>query len=102
MVLGLEFYFLQIEHDVGHVLDHARKGGELVLRPGDFYRGDRGAFERRKEHAAERISDGVTVAGLKRFGGKLGVSVSGCVLVFSESFRHFKTTVTNWHSGIKK
>ena len=74
---GLEFHPLQIEHDVGDVLDHARKGGELVLRAGDLYRGDGSAFERGKENAAEGISDGVAVTGFKRLGDKLGVGISG-------------------------
>jgi hypothetical protein len=39
----------------------------------------------------------VPLTGFKRLGSELGVSVSDCALVFGESFRHFKTTVTNWH-----
>ncbi len=38
------------------------------------------------------------VTGFKRLSHKLGVGLSGGVLVFDESFRHFKTSVTNWHS----
>ena len=71
--------------------------GEFMLRAGDLYRGNGGAFERRQQHTAERISNGVAVTGLKRLGDELGVGICGCVLVFDESFRHFKTTVTNWH-----
>ena len=96
-VAGLEFYFLQVEHDIGDVLDDSRQRGELMLHSGDFYRDNGGAFERGKQYASERISNGVTVSGLKGLGGKLGVSVSGCALFFRESFRHFKTTVTDWH-----
>ena len=86
MIGRFEFHPLQIEHDVGHVLDHAGQGGEFVLRAGDFHRGDRGAFERRKQHAAEGISDGVAVAGLKRLGDELGVGFSGCALVLERVF----------------
>src|SRR6266404_2440597 len=39
----------------------------------------------------------MAVAGFKRLGDKLGVGICGCLLVFNESFRHFKTTVTDWH-----
>ena len=97
---GFEFNPLQVEHDVGHVFDHAGQRGEFVLRAVDFDRGDGGAFERGKEHAAERISDRVAVAGLKGFGDKLGVGFSGRRLLFDEGLRHFKTTVTNWHRTV--
>ena len=97
MIGGFEFHPLQVEHDVGHVLDHAGQSGEFVLRAGDFHRGDGGAFERGEEHAAERVADGVAVAGLKGFGDKFGVGFRGDALVFDEGLRHFKTTVTNWH-----
>ena len=74
---GLELHPLQVEHDVGHVLDHAGQGAEFVLRAVDFHRGDGGAFERGEEHAAERIADRVAVTGLKGFGDELGVGFSG-------------------------
>src|SRR5437879_4888937 len=99
MIVGFKLHLLQIEHDIGDVLDYARECGELVLRTSNFYRGNGRAFERRKQNASERISNRVPITGLKRLGGELGVNVCGCALVFGESFRHFKTTVTNWHSG---
>ena len=97
VLTAFEFHSLQIEDDVGHVLDHAGQRGELVLRAGDFYRGYGSAFERGKQDAPERIPNGVTVAGFKRLGDELGIGICGRALVFSESFRHFKTTVTDWH-----
>ena len=75
----------------------AGQGGEFVLRAGDLHCGDGGAFERGKEHAAERIADRVAVAGLEGFGDELGVGFSGRRLVLDEGLGHFKTTVTNWH-----
>ena len=101
---GFEFHPLQVEHDVGHVFDHAGQRGEFVLRAGDFDRGDGGAFERGEQHAAERIADGVAVAGFKGLGDELGVGFSGGRLVLDEGLRHFKTTVTNWHRtyGLKE
>src|SRR5919198_5958209 len=68
-----------------------------MLRSCDFGSGDGRAFQRGKQDAPEGIPNGVSVTGLKRFGGEFGVSIGGCALVFSESFRHFKTTVTDWH-----
>ncbi len=74
---GFEFHPLEVEHDVGDVLDHARQRAEFMLGPGDFYRGDSGAFEGGEKDAAERISDRVSVAGFKRLGDELGVGFSG-------------------------
>ena len=68
-----------------------------MLRALDFDRGDGGSFERGEEHAAERISDRVAVAGLEGLGDEFGVSVCGCRLILDEGLRHFETTVTNWH-----
>ena len=99
MVARLEFDPLQVEHDVGHVLDYARESGKFMLRAGDFHRGDRSAFERGKQDAAKRIADRVAVAGFKGFGDKLRVGFRGAVLVFDEGLRHFKTTVMNWHTA---
>ena len=48
-----------------------------MLRAGDFHRGDGGAFERGEQHAAERISDRVAVAGFKGLGDEFGVGFSG-------------------------
>ena len=42
---GLEFNPLEVEDDVGDVLDHTRECGELVLRACDFCRGDGRAFQ---------------------------------------------------------
>jgi hypothetical protein len=41
-----------------------------VLGSSDFHRGNGGTFQRRKEDAAERISDRVSVAGLEGLGDK--------------------------------
>ena len=100
MIIGFKFHFLEVEDDVGHVLDHTRKRGELMLRPGDFCGRNSRAFQRGKQDAPERISNGVPVAGFKRLGDEFCVSICGCALVFDESFRHFKTTVTDWHNSI--
>src|SRR4029434_5799005 len=100
MILAVyfEFHLLEIEHDVGDVLNDAWQRSKLVLRAGDFCRCDGCAFQRGKQHTAERVPDRVTITGFKWLGSKTGVRICGCALVFSESFRHFKTTVTNWHN----
>ena len=72
-------------------------GGKFVLRAVDFDRSNGGAFKRGKQNAAKRVPNGVAVTGFKRLGDELGVGFCGRTLLFGESFRHFKTTVTNWH-----
>src|SRR4030095_226821 len=100
LAIELEFYLLEVEDDVGHVFDHARKGGEFMLRARDFCCSDGSAFQRGKQDAPEGIPHGVPITGLKWLGGEFGVSICGCALVFGESFSHLKTTVTDWHNLI--
>ena len=57
---------LQVEDDVGRVLDDARNRRELVQHAVDLHRGDRGAFNRRQQHAAQRVADGRAEAALER------------------------------------
>ena len=97
VIIGFKFHFLEIKDDVGHVLHHAWERGEFMLRACDFGSGDGCAFQRGKQDPPEGIPNGVPVTSLKWLGGEFGVSIGGCALVFSESLRHFKTTVTDWH-----
>ena len=53
----LEDDFLQVEDDVGHVLDDVADGRELVERALDADRRDGRALERREKHATERVAD---------------------------------------------
>ena len=98
LAIELELYLFEVEDDVGHVLHYARKSGEFMLGARDFCCSDGSAFQRGKQYAPERIPYGVPITGLKRLGGEFGVSICGCALVFGESFRHLKTTVTDWHN----
>jgi hypothetical protein len=68
-----------------------------VLRASDFCRSDGRAFQRGKQNTAEGVPNGVTITGFEWLGGKFCVGICGCALVLTESFRHFKTTVTDWH-----
>src|SRR5436309_6781262 len=97
LTVHFEFHFLKIENDVGYVLNDPGQCGELVLRTLNFYCGDRCAFERRKQDTSEAVPNGVAVAGFERLGYELCIGICGCALIFRESLRHFKTTVTDWH-----
>ena len=62
----LQRNLLQVEDDVGRVLDHAGDRRELVQHAVDLDRGDRRAFNRRQQHAAQRVADGRAEAALER------------------------------------
>jgi hypothetical protein len=61
----LQRHLLEVQDDVGGVLDHARDRRELVEHAVDLDRGDRRAFNRRQQHAPERIADGGAEAALE-------------------------------------
>ncbi len=60
---------LHVQHDVGHVLAHARDGGEFVQHALDLNRGHGRALQRRQQHAAQRVAQRQTEAAFQRFGG---------------------------------
>src|SRR5205814_1000861 len=57
---------LEVEQDVGHVLADAGERRELVRDALDLDRGDGGALERREQHAAQRVAEGVAEAAVER------------------------------------
>ena len=57
---------LQGRDDVDDVLTDAGKRRELVRDALDLDRGDRGALERREQHAAQRVAEGVAEAAVER------------------------------------
>ena len=68
LALHLERDRLDVEDDVGHVLAHARDRRELVQHAVDLDRGDRGALQRRQQHAAQRVAERHAEAALERLG----------------------------------
>ena len=62
----LERDLLEVEDDVGRILDHARDRRELVEHAVDLHRGDRRAFNRRQQHAPQRVADGGAEPALER------------------------------------
>ena len=53
----LERNLLQVQDDVGRVLDHALNRRELVEHAFDLDGGHRGALDRRQQHAPQRVPD---------------------------------------------
>ena len=62
----LQRNLLQVEDDVGRVLDHAGNRRELVQHAVDLHRGDRRAFDRGQQHAPQRVADRRAEAALER------------------------------------
>ena len=69
----LEQDFLEVQDDVGHVLDDVGDGRELVQRALDLDRRDGRALQRREEHAAQRVAERDAEAALERLAGELAV-----------------------------
>src|SRR5262249_29576776 len=61
----LERHLLQVQDDVGCVLNHPGDGLELVQHAFDLDGGDCSAFNRAQQHAAKRVADGGAEAALK-------------------------------------
>jgi hypothetical protein len=62
----LQGHLFQVEDDVGRVLDNARDGRELVEHTVNLDRRHRGAFNRRQQHAAQRVADRRAESALER------------------------------------
>ena len=62
----LERNLLQVEDDVGRVLDHAGNRRELVQHAVDLDGGDRRALDRGEQHAPQRVADRRAEAALER------------------------------------
>ena len=59
---------LDVEDDVGDVLEHAGDRGEFVQHALDLHRGHRRALQRRQQHAAQRVAERQAEAALQRLG----------------------------------
>ena len=59
---------LEVEDDVGDILAHAGDRRELVQHAVDLNRRDRGALQRRQQHATQRVAQRDAEAALERLG----------------------------------
>ena len=60
---------LDIQDDVGDILDHVRDGHELVLRTIDLNGLDGGTLERGQKNTTKRVAQRIAVAALERLDG---------------------------------
>src|SRR5258706_9098555 len=65
VAVQLQGNLLEVEDDVGRVLDHAGDRRELVQHAVDLDRGDRRALNRRQQHPAQGVADGGAEAALE-------------------------------------
>ena len=72
VVLGAHDELLDVQDEVGDVFLHTGHGGELVQYAVDADAGDRGARDGREQCAAQRVTEGVTEAGLERLDDEPG------------------------------
>ena len=63
---------LDVQDDVGDVLEHARQRGKLVQDAFDLQRGDGRPLQRGQQHAPQRIAERQTETALERFGDHRG------------------------------
>ena len=86
----LEADLLQVQDDLGDILNDSGKGSELVLCAGDTNGSDRSAFKRRKKDAAETVADRVSETSLERLCRESGVGFGSGGFVFDKTIRDFK------------
>jgi hypothetical protein len=65
VLLAGEHQLLEVQDDLGDVLDDALHRGELVLVPLDLDAGDGRARDGRQQRAPQRVAEGVAEAGLQ-------------------------------------
>src|SRR5580658_4216926 len=75
VAVELERNLLQVEDDVGRILDDAGDRLELVQHTLDLDGGDCRALDGREQRAAQRVADGSAEPALKRLRGELAVVV---------------------------
>ena len=76
VVLDLEQRLLEVEDDVGDILDDAGERGELVQRAFDRDVRDRRALQRRQQNPAQRDAERRAEAALERLARELAVGVA--------------------------
>ena len=87
----LEGNLLQVQDDVGRVLDHAGDRLELVQHAFDLHRRDCGSLDRRQQHAPQGVADGGAEAAFKRLRPEDAVLIGEGRSIDRQTFRFLKT-----------
>ena len=88
---------LNVQRDVGNVLDNARDRGDLVLHALDSQVGDGGAFEARQQHAPQTVANSHAETAFKRLGHELSVGIGECRALGGNPARQFQPTPFDPH-----
>src|SRR5262249_9461909 len=88
---------LDVEDDVGHVLDDAGDGRDLVLHALDLDLRNRAAFEAREQDAPQAVADGHAEAALERLDVELTVGVGERAAVGVDLARQLQPAPANSH-----
>src|SRR5262249_23617901 len=83
---------LDIQDDIGHVLDNPRNRADLVLYSLDLDPGHSAAFQARQKDAAQAVANGHTKAALERFSSEFAISVGQCASVAADTTGQLETT----------
>ena len=88
---------LDVQHDVGHVLQDARDRGELVLCTADLDLRYRTAFQARQQNAAQTVADGNAKTAFERLGHELAIGRRESLRVTIDNTRQLQPTPSNMH-----
>ena len=91
---------LDVQHQVGDVVDHAGNRRKLVMNPVNLDLGDRAAFQAREQDPAQAVTDGVAEATLERLDVELAEGVGQRFAIADDPAGQFESTPTNTHHSL--
>ena len=93
----LDHQQLDVQDQVGDVVDHAGNRGKLVLDAQDLDLGDRAPLEAGEENPPQAVADGVAEPAFERFDVKLAERVGQRLAVADDPAGQFEASPTNTH-----
>src|SRR5262249_33216260 len=93
----LDHQALDVENDVGDVLDDAGDGADLVLHALDLDARDGAAFQAGQQDTAQTVADGDAEAGPERSGDELAVRIGQRRAIAHNAVWQFQATPSNSH-----
>src|SRR5271157_1175207 len=97
LAVVLDHQRLHIEHDVGHVVQHAGQRGEFVLGAVQFDLSHGAPFQAGKENATQAVADGHAEPALERFHRELAVGARQGRTVCANLTGQLESAPTNTH-----
>ena len=88
---------LDVEDDVGDVLDNAGDGADLVLHALNLDAGDGAAFQAAEQDAAQAVANGDAEAAFERLGAESTVGVGQRAAIADHAAGQFQATPANTH-----